>query len=403
MRLSRSRSACMAGVLAGTVLATSAILAPTASARMAPTVATAGAPSAPRITEIRPRSGGALVFWDPAAPNGSLVTSYRVSYGLPQTVTTSGSVTQAEITGLKNVAFDYGYYSITVTATNAFGTSPSSQTAWVGPTMTDARIIAGADFTGDGRNDIIGATGSTSRTDLVRPSYLYRGNGRGVFAGSAALNRAFLESDRHAFAAGDFDGKGAPDVLMVDNKWVMTLLPGNGSGGFRLGDRRVFVGTNWRFRLIFSPGDFTGDGKVDVLTVDSTQVGHLYLYRGNGRGGFAPRQQVGTNWIRYKHVFSPGDLSGDGNPDVMAISRADGALYLFRGNGRGGFVGPVLKFGHGWDNFLSVFSAGDFNGDRRPDVMAVTRAGDLLLYRGNGRGGFLAGAQKVGTNWNAFR
>ena len=35
---------------------------------------------------------------------------------------------------------------------------------------------------------------------------------------------------------------------------------------------------------MFSPGDFTGDGKSDVL--GSTKYGDLYLYRGNGRGGW---------------------------------------------------------------------------------------------------------------------
>lgn len=44
---------------------------------------------------------------------------------------------------------------------------------------------------------------------------------------------------------------------------------------------------------IVGPGDFSGDGNVDVLARDS--VGLVWLYRGNGRGGWMyPAQQVGN-------------------------------------------------------------------------------------------------------------
>jgi hypothetical protein len=35
--------------------------------------------------------------------------------------------------------------------------------------------------------------------------------------------------------------------------------------------------------------------------------------------------------------------------------------------------------------------------------MAVTSTGDLRLCRGNGRGGWAGGAQKIGTGWNILR
>jgi len=45
---------------------------------------------------------------------------------------------------------------------------------------------------------------------------------------------------------------------------------------------------------------------------------------------------------------------------------------------------------------------GDFNGDGHPDLLARTPAGSLYLYRGNGTGGFLGGGTVIGTGWNMF-
>jgi hypothetical protein len=68
--------------------------------------------------------------------------------------------------------------------------------------------------------------------------------------------------------------------------------------------------------------------------------------------------------------------------------KANGDLYLYRGNGLGGFSGAGTGIGGGWGGFGALFSPGDFTGDGRSDVLAVKANGDLYLYRGNGLGRF---------------
>src|SRR6478609_3048958 len=165
-----------------------------------------------------------------------------------------------------------------------------------------------------------------------------------------------------------FDADGIADVLAVTSTGSLRLYRGNGAGYVNGG---VQIGAGWNiFNTVFSPGDFTGDGNPDLIA--RTPAGALYLYRGNGRGGFSGGgAQIGAGWNIFNTVFSPGDFTGDGNPDLLARTPA-GALYLYRGNGAGGFSGGGVRIGAGWNIFNTVFSPGDFTGDGNPDLLART-------------------------------
>jgi hypothetical protein len=146
--------------------------------------------------------------------------------------------------------------------------------------------------------------------------------------------------------------------------------------------------------------DFTGDGLSDIHGIKAN--GDMLLYRGNGVGGFSgPGVKIGLGWGMFAKVFSPGDYTGDGKADLLAI-KANGDLFLYRGNGVGGFSGPGVKIGLGWGMFAKVFSPGDYTGDGKADLLAIKANGDLFLYRGNGVGGFSGPGVKIGLGWGMF-
>ena len=63
------------------------------------------------------------------------------------------------------------------------------------------------------------------------------------------------------------------------------------------------------------------------------------------------------------------DWSGDGRADVLAVD-ANERLLMYRGNGAGGWVpGSGEAIGTGWGAFTAVLSPGDFNGDGKPDLL----------------------------------
>jgi hypothetical protein len=197
---------------------------------------------------------------------------------------------------------------------------------------------------------------------------------------------------------GDWNGDGALDVLARQPTGDLWLYPGDGRGGF-LPWRRI--GTGWQiFSALIGPGDVTGDGNPDVLGVERSS-GRLWLYPGNGQGGFQPRVQVGSGWSVMSAVFSPGDFSGDGCPDLLAVENATSLLWLYPGNCHSGWL-PRVRVGSGWKVMSALVGAGDLNGDRTADVLAREAAtGILWLYPGNGQSGWLPRVQ-VGGGWNAL-
>ena len=79
--------------------------------------------------------------------------------------------------------------------------------------------------------------------------------------------------------------------------------------------------------------DWSGDGRNDVLAV--TGNGAMMLYRGTTSGRLAAGQQIGQGWSAVDTVTQPCDWDSDGRADVMVRRGSD--LVLYRGNGRGGF------------------------------------------------------------------
>ncbi|MFP3580065.1 VCBS repeat-containing protein [Arthrobacter sp. SIMBA_036] len=103
--------------------------------------------------------------------------------------------------------------------------------------------------------------------------------------------------------------------------------------------------------------------------------------------------------LKARMRFSAGDFNGDKLPDVIS-RETDGSLLLFAGLPGNRLADPV-QIGSGWGIFNTVFGTSDFDGDGFPDILARASNGALWLYPGDGKGGFLA-ARQVGSGWQGF-
>jgi FG-GAP-like repeat/WD40-like Beta Propeller Repeat len=177
----------------------------------------------------------------------------------------------------------------------------------------------------------------------------------------------------------DFNRDGVTDLVARDTSGRLWLYPGNGSGGF--GSRRQ-MGVGWNgITAILTPGDVTGDGNADVLGRDT--AGRLSLYPGNGASAFLSRRQVGSGWNIMTSVTDAANLNGAGRPDVIARDTT-GALWLYPLVGNGVF-GARSRIGSGWNGY-TILGPGDASGDGRTDILARDTTGSLQLYPGSGTG-----------------
>ncbi|WP_166187931.1 FG-GAP repeat domain-containing protein [Paenarthrobacter ureafaciens] len=200
------------------------------------------------------------------------------------------------------------------------------------------------------------------------------------------------------FSPGDFDGDGYNDLLATDAAGNLFLYPGDGNGGWL--DRRQ-VGQGWNiFDSIVGPGDFDGDGYNDVMARDA--AGDLYLYPGDGTGGWKPRSKVGQGWQIMDKIIIGGDMNGDGPVEVFARDR-NGYLSIYRADGTGGWESSAMLSG-GWGAFSDIAGLGSFGHQQYNNLFAVNGNGDLMTYSTGASTGVLWGPYgPVGAGWNVFR
>ncbi|MFJ8310594.1 MULTISPECIES: FG-GAP repeat domain-containing protein [unclassified Streptomyces] len=212
-------------------------------------------------------------------------------------------------------------------------------------------------------------------------------------------------SPAHAGIPGGWDGAhyiSLPSSLSQSSRWGSMLEV---TSGGELYVNQNDLGGGWNiYNTVIGVGDLTGDGNGDLLARQGGNS-HLYLYPGDGRAtGVASRIDVGGGWNIYDKLFGAGDVNGDGVPDLLARTPS-GELYLYAGTGdaKAPFKSRV-KIGTGWDMYDAgkIAAPGDLTGDGRSDLVAVDSSGDLWRYDADGYGGFKSRV-KIGFGWDTYK
>lgn len=174
------------------------------------------------------------------------------------------------------------------------------------------------------------------------------------------------------------------------------------------GSDTKLLGTGWdAYNLILSVGNMGGSVQPDLLARDTSGV--IWLYQGKPDGTLQTRIRMknSTGWNGMSVIAGRGDYTGDGLADLVTRN-SSGNLLIYPGTGSAtadAVLGTTITAATtGWNDYVSVFSTGDNNGDGKTDLIAVDAAGALWLYKGTGSttGPFSARVQIGTSGWTAY-
>ncbi|WP_328299591.1 VCBS repeat-containing protein [Streptomyces sp. NBC_00435] len=282
-----------------------------------------------------------------------------------------------------------GAYDWTLTAKPADGQGADL-------TVSGAVTLSGGaarprDHVGDGFGDLLGfkADGTAE----------FRPGGGGAF-GAAVPGSGW--TGENAITAvvpfADVDGDGCNDVLARTKAGALRAYrPGCGKPLTPASPYSVIGSGGWNaYDTLVSPGDLTGDGRPDLLARNNT-TGQLYSYELKGTA-LLPKKLVAEGLQGYL-LAGARDLNGDGRGDMVGRDPA-GKLWFYAGQSDGKLA-PRVEIGGGWQVFDSLVGVGDITGDGRADLVARDKAGVLWRYNGRGNGKFDKAA-RIGDGWGAY-
>lgn len=315
------------------------------------------------------------------------VKKYNLAYGWDninaylKEVTESGG--NSFLTPINSTIFKYGDQPVEIT-------TPSS-----GVTISDYQDIEtiSSDYNGDGFSDILAAKRVfTNGIPFHTEFKLYTYNpATGAFNGPyvktlTGYNRATnkVAPNTYTFFTNDLTGDGIDDIITsiltlsgtTQRLSAIRYYPGYKSiGGFPAAGTDILPYTGFDYihnnKFLF-PGDFNGDGTGDLLTVlgaasTPSTIG-VHVYFGAVSSSFSTVGTTGTINIPFNSWstadrFQVMDFNGDGKSDLM-VTRAGNTEILTMDN----YTFKSIYYST-WPTSSNLVFYGDFNGDRKMDVL----------------------------------
>ncbi|NUR38837.1 MAG: VCBS repeat-containing protein, partial [Streptomyces sp.] len=316
--------------------------------------------------------------------------------------TLSGGAVQGNLTARwdmrdsKGALVPNGTYTFKVTAPPADGSGPAltvSRTVQVSVgTAVRHDFTNGGTWAPDGIGDAM--TLSSSGVISYRP-----GNGTGALG--KPMSASGWPTSVTLVPFGDLNGDRRNDVLVRFSSGELRVYRTMRGQAFLTSTPHISLGKGWnQYDLLTSPGDMSGDGRPDLIARNST-TGAVYLYKGTSTGKLSARVKLYDNWKTYKKIVGVGDLNGDGIGDLIAQDKSNN-LYRYTGTGQGTFKARVKLFSAWGGSYNRVVGIGDITGDGKADIISRDTSGNVWRNNGNGTGSFGSRA-KIATGWQAYK
>jgi hypothetical protein len=251
--------------------------------------------------------------------------------------------------------------------------------------VTNETVIAG-DFNGDGQMDIATVGYSSAIEEgVLRVLLLHNSSGTLTVQTTEDLADGHVNGlidGRPSIAAADFSGDGRDDIVAVyenGGNHYLAVFISNSNGTFKPPE---LCNTGSYDPYGVAIGDFNGDGNLDIAAISQS---HITVFLGNGDGTFNNTDAIVSNIdsiSQYSTIVAANLVSGSSKADLVIAG--SGGVQVLIANTAGYFNSPSVVQ-NGPTVGLAVT---DFNGDGYPDIVTSLNNHGVAVLLGNGNGTF---------------
>ncbi|NRQ35807.1 VCBS repeat-containing protein [Nonomuraea sp. NN258] len=218
------------------------------------------------------------------------------------------------------------------------------------------------DFTGDGKDDIVTFTHGPSAD-------VYTAASTGTGFGAAGKAHDFFAPDGETPYTGDFTGDGRDDIVtFTHGQNADVYVAAANAAGTAFG-----ASGKWHDHFALSGeipavGDFDGDGKDDIATFTRGAGADVYVALSTGTS-FGASSRWHADFAPGAEFPAVGDVNGDGKDDLIVFTQGASAdVYVALSTGTS--FGPAVKAHDDFAAGAAQPRVGDFDGDGRDDIAA---------------------------------
>ncbi len=221
-------------------------------------------------------------------------------------------------------------------------------------------VLRAGDLDGDGDMDLATITGGKSVT-------IIKNTGGGTFAAPTSFPTGAARA--RDFALADLDADNDLDLLVLHTGGQLATHVNDGTGTFATPTiAKAGAGAS-----ALAIADFNGDGKLDAAISHNAVSRFVSVLLGQGNATFLPQLKAAYSLGAKAAAIVASDFDGDGFADLAIANGAGGRVGLLRSLGTGAFVRTLdLTLDDLPPRKLSALSLGDFDGDGRLDLAALS-------------------------------